>query len=722
MRFAHTLLLVAAAGMAGGVLPLSTALAQVGAKADELDIRRITLYRSGVGSFERRGKVDGVETVQLRFKTEQINDILKSMVVLDLGGGAIEGISYGSKEPLAKRLSSFGVDISGNPSLAGLLGSLRGAAASVQTSEGAVSGTILGVELREVAQGQSQEPIQVPFLNLVTGGGMRSVDLSKVGGVELMDKELSAELSKALAALAEHRADRTKTVELAFRGTGQRDVVVNYIHEMPVWKTSYRLVLPDDAGGATAGAAAATPQVMMQGWAIVENPTDEDWNSVSLALVSGRPVSFQMDLYEPLYVSRPEIPVPTVPGVAPRVYAEGQSAGVANFGVTSKMAERSEAGEGLARRARRDTAPSPDAPGSAAGGGRGREFAGLADAAPGDPLSAEDLSAYAARAQAAAVEVGEVFQYQLKSPVTIERQRSAMLPIISDPVGGRRVSIFNRGDGSEHPMRGIELTNSTPLQLLPGPVSVFDAGAYAGDAQIGHVGPGDKRLLAYAVDLDVSTQIKDEPGVETRKLRLVGGLLEVTQMTRSKTTYTFANKSEKTPRTIIVEETKLPGHELVADVKPIESTPAQYRFEVTADAGKSATLVVAQERVFAQQVGVFSYDTPTLLSWQQSGKVSKAVVDAIKEAGRLQNEVNETERRIREMEAETRAIADEQGRVRENMKTIDRQSQLYTRYMTKLSEQETRVEELSAALKTAREDLQKRRDRFNSYVSSLNVE
>ena len=327
----HTVALFLAAGLAAAALPVVSNAQPLGAAANAakpapLDIRKITMYRSGVGSFQRQGQVDGDTSVQLRFKTEQINDILKSMVVLDLSGGQIEGISYGSKEPLSKRLASFGVDISDNPDMAKLLGKLRGAVASVTTNEGAVSGTILGVEMREQAQGQSQKPVQVAFLNLVTGTGIRSFDLTKVNSVELQDKELAGELSKALAALAEHRADRTKTVEIALRGQGARNVVVNYIHEMPVWKASYRLVLPDESK------AVEKPSIpidktkgtlALQGWAIVENPTDEDWKDVTLSLVSGRPVSFQMDLYEPLFVFRPEIPVPTVPGVMPRAYAGG---------------------------------------------------------------------------------------------------------------------------------------------------------------------------------------------------------------------------------------------------------------------------------------------------------------------------------------------------------------------------------------------------------------
>lgn len=722
MNFARTLAMVVAAGLAvgfearaqDGAVARQVAVANaMAAKSQPLDIKRITLYRSGVGSFERRGKVTDTSTVQLRFKTEQINDILKSMVVLDLGGGQIEGASYASKEPLQKRLASFGVDISDNPTLPALLGKLRGAAASVQTVDGAISGTILGVEYRDMAQGNAQQPVKVPFLNLVTGGGMRAVDLTKVNGVELMDKDLAGELNKALMALAEHRADRSKNVDLMFRGSGARDVVVNYIHEMPVWKTSYRLVLPDmgkDDG-----------QVNMQGWAIVENPTDEDWNGVSLSLVSGRPVSFQMDLYEPLYVSRPFIPVPMVPGVAPRVYAEGD----ATVYAMKDMADR-KADEMLAKRADMRSAGNrpakPAAPTPALATTGGRMLAGAeADAPAVAPMSAEDMANYSARAAAAATEVGEVFQYQLKGAVTIERQRSAMLPIIAEPVKGRRVSIYNAADSVEYPMRGVEVVNSTSLQLLPGPVSVFDGGAYAGDAQIGHVVPGDKRLLAYSVDLDVKASIKDESSSNVRRLKIVRGTMEFTQLTRNQVTYEFTNKNAKNDRTLIVEYPKLADYEL-KDLKPVDTTSNLYRFELKVPAGKKQAITIPQERTWTQGVDIFSYDTPTLVRWQQEGKVSAAVLEAVRKAGEKRAAIEAQNQVVQRLEGERNDIGQEQGRIRENMKSIDKASELYSRYMKKFGEQETRMEKLAEEIKAGRDKAAQLGREFADFVAGLNVE
>lgn len=673
--------------------------AQRGADGPGLPIRSITLYRSGVGFFERNARIDGDAEVTLRFATDQINDILKSMVLLDLDGGRVDSVRYGSKEPLQRRLSSFGVDISDNPPLADLLNRLRGAPVKLATSEGPVTGTILGVEKRQVPIGD--ERVERAFINLVTPSGMRSLDASGIQAFELLDPDLAAELNKALSALAEHRADRVKSVDVSLSGDGTRRIVVAYVHEMPVWKTSYRLVLPDEADS-QGNDAGGKPTI--HGWAIVENTTDEDWESVNLSLVAGRPVSFQMDLYEPLHVERPEIPVPNVPGVAPRIYTAG-----------------------------RPPAPAPGAP-EPAEDARGRRLrAGEVAEALKDrnfddqdagflSLETGDAWRYAPSAIAEGTDVGEVFQYKLAAPVSIGRQQSAMLPIITAPVSGRRVSIFSRADGSEHPMRGVQLTNDTSLQLMPGPISVFDGPSYAGDAQIGHISIGDKRLLAYAIDLDVAATATDEFQGQIERIRISGGSLLQIVKQQSIVAYTFDNKDLKRARTILVEHPKSPGWDLVEPKSPSEETGAVYRFDVPCAPGKSAALRVTLERIDRQTMHLIDVDINWLAEQVRGGKTSQKVADAVREAQRLNGLIRETERRIQDLQRERDEISTEQGRIRENMRTIDSSAQLYSRYMTKLNDQETRLEDIKAQLAAAATELNQRRADLSRYLSNLNLD
>lgn len=710
----------------------SPALAQPAKDAaakDKLPITGLTLYRSGVGSFERTGMVDGNADVQLRFDTDQINDIIKSMVLLDLDGGHIDTVSYGSKEPLSRQLASFGVDISDNPSAAQLLDRLRGSPVKLTTPEGPVSGTIMNVENRPtIIGGSPQSPASrqdLPWINLITPEGVRSINLTAVTGFQLLDKQLSDELNKALAALAGHRADNVKTVDLSLSGQGARRIVVNYVYEMPVWKTSYRLILPDlppKTDKPDPKATKPSSQFTMQGWAIVENTTDEDWKDIELSLVAGRPVSFRMDLYEPLYVFRPEIAVPTVPGVMPRTY---------------------EGGEGYAKEKDRDAAlreeadklnfaKSPGRPGGAPepamaarrslSTGAGGAYQDAAEAKPKFDISGDDMARYAAQSQAQAGEAGEVFEYTLKTPVTIDRQRSAMIPILSSAIDGRRVSIYNRGDSPDHPMRGVEMTNNSGLQLMPGPVSVYDGATYAGDSQVGHISAGDKRLLAYAVDLDVAASVQENTTYDLRKIRIVDGLLEQTTLQRNRVSYAFTNKDQSRGRTLLVEHPKSQGWTLVEPKKADQETESLYRFEVELAAGKTAALSVVQEWMQSQQLQLLQYDLNTLMGYAKNGKVSQAVVDAFKKAAAIQADINASEQRLAQLDQERQAIDADQTRIRQNMGSIDRQAEYYTRLLKKLNDQETRLEEIKTAREKEQGNLNALREQFAAYLRTLNVE
>lgn len=715
--------------VAGTACPLTAAFAQPratktdepiaatarDANAPELPISKITLYRSGVGYFERQGRIDGNAEVQLRFNTDQINDILKSMILLDLDGGRIDSVSYGSKEPLQKRLASFGINISDNPSAGEILQRLRGTPASLSTPSGEVAGTIMNVEQRPtVLPGTGNTPstvAQLPWINLVTSSGVRSVDLTTVTGFKILDAALAEELNKALGALAEYRADRSKTVDLRFSGGGDRRVVVGYVHEMPVWKTSYRLILPDvdpPADDPKKG------QLVVQGWAIVENTTDQDWTNVRLGLVSGRPVSFQMDLYEPMFATRPMVPVPTVPGVSPRIYALGVdreeladklATGRSVGGATSNVMQTEAS-------AWRDAAPAPAS--------AGVRFKSVADASIS--ISADDLTKYSPAAAASGQSVGEIFQFEVNTPVSIERQRSAMIPIIAANCTGRRVSIFNLADASQFPMRGVEITNDTGLQFLPGPVSVLDSGTYAGDAQIGQIPKNDKRLLAYSLDLDVPVLTTPEYESSITKITLSDGMVRQQMKDRRKTTYEFANKDTTRGRTLVLEHAIYPGFELVDTEKPGEQSQDLYRFTLAIEPNKAKKFTVTQEQVRAESITVVSFDMPTVVSYHKAGKMSDRVLEAFRAVSVRRNEIAKVDREIAQFNQTVREIGEEQGRIRENMQRIDRNSQLYQRYMTKLTDQETQLEDL----RTKRDDAQRRVDQLKSelseFIRTLNIE
>ncbi|MDX9912422.1 MAG: hypothetical protein RBS39_11380, partial [Phycisphaerales bacterium] len=449
------------------------------------------------------------------------------------------------------------------------------------------------------------------------------------------------------------------------------------------------------------------------GWAIVENTPDEAGEDVRLSLVAGRPVGFTMDLYEPLFAARPEMPVPFMAGVRPKVYEGG--------GGQSPFTDQGEAAD--ARYELRFRSLGPDASREREANKMQAGRAVLDYPSDWPSPTADDMTRYAARAQAAAGETGEVFQYTLSQPVSVGRQQSAMLPILSTPIDGRRVSIYNRSDLAEHPMRGVEVTNSSDLKLMAGPVSVFDGAAYAGDAQVGNVSTGEKRLIAYAVDLDVASTTKDDSTSTIQTIRIVRGMFELTNKSVNSVSYAFENADAKRGRTIIVEHPKLEGWELVGGAKPAETASGLYRFEVELPAKGKGQFGVRQERVDRQRIGIMdSYDWSTLVQFQRDGKLSQTVLDAVRKAYDMKRAVDEVQRRVDALQGERSTIMNDQGRIRQNMGGIDRTSDLYRRYVEKLSGQENRLEEIEREVEKAKAELDQKRNEFDRYVAGLNVE
>ncbi len=700
---------VCSVATAGAMLTLSSsALAQAVAGGDappRLPITSITLYRSGVGYFERHGMIKSGDLVQLRFAEDEINDMLKSMVIFD-PQQALQSISYESNEPLARQLASFGIDLSDNPNLGTILGRLRGTKVRFVTADGPISGVVLGSEMREQAQGSAQEAIAIPFVNVITESGVRSVNLTTIVSVQLEDPALNGELMKALAALAAHSTDRFKNVGLSFGGSAARDVKIAYVNEMPIWKTSYRLVLPDEAK--------PKEQPMIQGWAIIENTTDDDWSNIQLALVASQPVSFEMNLSQSLHIDRPRLDVPTVAGAAPRIYQDGDA-----------FADKKEMRQAIAAVASPSVAMRSKNIAKKGGGGvGGGGGVAMADAASNDMetgMSSEELWKQSAIAQAQSSSVGEAFQYTMKNPISIGRQQSAMLPILTSSIDGRRVSIFNRADGIDHPMRGVELTNSTGLQLIPGPVAVFDAFTYAGDAQVGYMTLNDKRLLAYAVDLSVSAAVQDDSTNTMRSIRIVDGFIEETRKQVQRTSFAFNNKDAARGRTILVETAKIEGWELAEPKKAAEETQNLYRFELTLKPSEKATFVVAQENTFLSRISVAQYDMPTLIAYASDKKASQAVIDAAKKAAAMLATMNATAARIALLGQERQSIDTDQNRIRQNMNSIDHDTDVYRRYLTKFNEQESRLEAILTETAAEQTTLQSQQNALNDYVRSLNV-
>jgi hypothetical protein len=751
----------AAAGLAIGFWPREltaqpsrkTPVEAAKAQAPNLPIAGVVLFSSGVGYYQREGEVEGHARIDLTFPVQDINDLLKSMVLQDLGGGHISAVSYDSQDPIEKTLKSFAINLTNNPTYGTILQQARGEKVEVTMQQSAttqpalLTGTIVGVEKQRVTTGPNAF-VDHDMLNLLCADGMRCCKMTEVQKVRFLNPVMDNELKRALEVLALSHDSQKKAVSINFSGEGRRPVRVGYVTEAPIWKTSYRLVLeppppPLRKGGRNEGGDGSPPPLgkggqgglspeakpFLQGWAVVENTTDNDWNNVRMSLVSGRPISFRMDLYAPLYVARPQVEPELFASLRPPTY---------NAAVESRLgvppAPRSAAPAADAARMRggagRSAGFGGGGPGAPGGGGGGFGYAPGVPAGEAAGAETERLAELAKRidprqgvaSAASATEMGDFFQYAIDKPVTLPRQKSAMLPIVNQDVQASRVSIYNQSVHGKFPLLGLKFKNTSGLHLMQGPITVFEGGNYAGDSRIMDLQPNEERLLSYAIDL--GTEV--EPVVDTGHDNLIAvkvnkGIVYATHKIRESRHWNIKNRSEH-DRTIIVEHPYRQEFALVKPEKASERARDVYRFEVKAPSGQTVKQEVIEERDVVQTVQLTNSDDDTMRFFLQQKVVSEKVKQALEKAVELKTKWNGTQRQLAELQKELKAITDDQDRLRKNLAATPPTAAAYKRYLEKFDKQETEIENIQDNVKKMSATEQQQRGEYEAYLANLDVE
>lgn len=659
----------------------STASNSPATKNNVLPVTQAVLFTSGVGYFERSGAVDGNVTIDLAFPASDINDLLKSLVVQDLGGGQVSAVGYDSFDPVDKTLKSFALDLTRNPSVYELLQQARGEKVEVDWQGQSFSGTIVGVERQRQPAGKDHV-VEVEIVTLLTEQGLRSLPLGQVQRLRFLNAHLESELRRALEVLAFSHDTHKRTVRLQFTGEGKRPVRIGYVIENPIWKTSYRLVLAQEANP------------FLQGWAIVDNATEDDWNGVQVTLVSGRPISFLMDLYTPLYVPRPVVELELFSHLRPPMY--GGALGMKADMKEAKRMQEAKKMAGFAPKAAEGFAPAP-------------------------PAQALDLAKGVVTA-AAAREMGDFFQYAIKAPLNLPRQKSALLPIVNEKVDAARFSIYNASVQAKHPLLGMKLKNNTALHLMQGPITVFDGSSYAGDARIPDLQPNEERLLSYAVDLgmEVEPTAKSLPD-QLLTVKIVKGILYATSKYRQTKTYVAKNRTQH-DRQLLIEHPVRADWTLTAPEKFAERSRDVYRFLVPIPAGKSVSQEVVEEQSRTIYVALTTIDDQTIKLYLSSNVLSKQVREALEQAIALKSKLADVSRDIAKVEKQIRVIVEDQVRIRANMERVPANSAPYQRYLKKLDEQETQIETLQEQVRTLRLREDEQRKSYEAFLLGLNLE
>jgi hypothetical protein len=740
---------------------------EIDAPAPALAIGQVILFSSGVGYFQREGVVEGNARVELSFPGSDVNDLLKSLVLQDLGGGKISTITYDSPDPVEKTLKSFALDLTNNPTFGQLLNQARGEKIEVtihQTTiypQASLTGVVVGMESHPAGLGQPE----VDMLNLLCADGLRSVNLAHIQRVRFLSPLLDNEFKRALEVLAGAHDTQKKAVILGFNGAGKRRVRVGYVIDNPIWKTSYRLVLRDK------------DKPHLQGWAIIENRSDEDWKHVRIALVSGRPISFQMGLYEPLYVPRPWVEPDLFASLRPPVYSGalasagpvggfgggqglgglglgglglggglGQQGGGPNLGPNANLGQLG-GQQGLSGGWNRYQ---PGFQGQLRGGvtpedaeereGEGppavtrkltyeelqkrrqqREAAREKAKKAGSSLAAVDPTEGIA-SLASAEEIGDQFQYAIDQKVTLPRQKSALLPIVNEAVEATRVTIFNESLHSKFPILGLKFKNTSGHPLVQGPITVYESGNYAGDARILDLQPNEERLIGYAMDLgtEIKTEGKTLPS-ELVAAKIVKGIVHTSTKLQQTKTYLIRNRSEH-DRLLLIEHPVRSDWKLITPERPAERSRDLYRFQLMVAAGKTARQQVVEEKTRFDRLALTSTDEQEIRFLLKGTGVSPQVKEALKKAMDLKIAWTSTQAEAGSREAELKGITEDQTRLRANLGAVPAASAAYKRYLSKFDTQESQIEKVQAEIKQLRATAKRQQQEYEDYLASLNLE
>lgn len=652
------------------------------------EIRKVVLYKHGVGYFEREAAVKGNAEVRLSFKAEEMNDVLKSLTVFDSAGGTVSSVSYDNQKPISKLLEETSLNIPSSGGQLAVLHNVRGASVMVAAGNRMISGQVVGIDERTIAVGQAvANSIRLTILD--DGGALHSFDLQEISSVRFLDEHLRGELKHLFETLLLATRRDTKNLKLFARGEGERKLSISYVVECPIWKTSYRIAISDDD----------SEKPYLQGWALVDNPQDEDWSEVSLSLVSGLPISFTHDLYSPRYLRRKEIEVEREAAAGP-VMTEAAMA----FSMAPMEMAFDEGAVFGASADYDDDNLFGDAPAAARGGA-------------GGSVSRAQKLASAQRVETVTQSVGQLFEYRIDQPVTVLRNQSALVPIVGSPFEGGRKILYNAASRRENPFAVIDFKNTTGLTLEGGPLTVFEGDVYAGEAMLDTLSPDEDRMIPYAVDLSVDADSKHDHQSTVTLETFRGGMWTTRTAHYTKVRYRFHNKSDKV-KELVLEHPVQQG-ELVDTVKPASETRSYWRFTLSLPARQSTDFPVTVREEHFNTVHMSSVDANWLLAAVLQRSQSRARLTEFEEKVRAiatrQNEVGQKEQATRVRQSE---IVNGQARIRENLAKLSQshdEARLRSRYVDQLEKQEDELAQLEAELK----DLGGRRQTINEELASL---
>jgi hypothetical protein len=645
-----------------------------------LPITRMILFKHGVGYFERRGTYSG-ERLELRFPLEAMDDLLKSLIAIDLGAGQVLGVDFETPEDRAARLERGSIHLSDEHSMLDLFRDLRGrqvrlSLTAPEQSTLQLEGLMVGIDY-ESPQALHDATVT---LYLPESRQVRSVPLSQLVHVELLDAGAVADLTYFLRAAQSEEQQRSATLRMS---AGEHDLLVGYVTPAPAWRVSYRLLFESEGeANVVATESQPTSSVLLQGWGIFDNQLEEDLEGVELTLMAGMPVSFRYRLYEPNTPERPLVGDEARVVQGPIAFAAAPP--LAAAGELAMMAPPDEPGydRGTTTRKLRMRATAVEQTVQAAAGGDER---------------------------------GALFAYRVVHPVSVARGQSAMVPIVSQRLSARRELLYASDKLPRHPVATLRLKNDTGLTLERGPVTVLDSGDYAGEAVIPFTRAGGELLISFAVELGIRIEEQRDTKRQLVALRLRNDYLIFEERDLVISNYQLSSGLDR-PVEVVVEHRCLSGYDLVSPTDPDEQSSSFARWRVACPPQARHLFQVTEQRLLSRQERVRSLDGTQLQAFLRDRLLTAATIQGLQGVLGLYKQIDTAQAQIERLERDREAIYKQQRQIQGSLTPLTREGDegaLRQRYVATLGQ----IEDQLAAMLSEQEHLKTQIAQLNEQIA-----
>ena len=626
-----------------------------------LPVRRLTLYKHGVGFFERRATWSG-EDLRLIFRRDEMNDVLKSLTIIDRGGGKVLSVDYATPQSPQTRLAGCTVQPAAARALQALLVDLRGRRMRLLLDqEEVLTGGIVGLD-----EASERQPLASTLVSVLCEETrrVRAVPLGRVQGVELLDQTAYDDLRFFLATISDSEETQAVTVRLT---PGDHDLSVGYVAPAPTWRVSYRLVTDTDEKN--------RGEALLQGWGIFDNRLEEDLEEVALTLVAGMPLSFVYDLVTPFVPERPVVEEEARVAPEPVSFA-------------AKMAPAG--------------APAPSA-------------------APVERAFSRDEMAAATAVQAQGEALGELFAYAVETPVSVGRGQTAMVPILSAHLAYEKVLLYNDEQLPDHPVATLRFENRSGLALERGPITVLEAGTYVGEAMLSFTPAGGEVAVPYAVELGVRVNESEGRKRVLHQVHLKGAYLVFEEWEVRWRVYQVINNTDASSH-LLIEHPRSADFALFDSPTPEARTGSHLRFAVTASPGAETTLKVQARRLIRRREEITDQSYQQLQGYVQGGLIDEATLNRLTKLLMLWDTVRDYESRLADVETRREKHYRAQEQIRANLETLSqsgKEGALRTRYVRQLEEHEDALQALAEEEARLNADLERVKQDIEARLEAL---